>query len=98
MADEREFSVVAERSPVRRRSPAFLTDKSLTGEQIAGDREQACKSKNTKTHELTFHAVLSDGARELRFERLRAQYGSRKAAGRTWELGRIRKGHQAAQK
>ena len=38
MADEREFSVVAERSPVRRRSPAILTDKSLTGEQIVGKR------------------------------------------------------------
>jgi hypothetical protein len=74
MADEREFSVVAERSPVRRRSPAILTDKSLTGEQIAGDREQACNSQNTKLLELKFHAILlGDGAREVRFERLIAR-------------------------
>jgi hypothetical protein len=33
----------------------------------------ACKSKNAKTHELTFHAVLGDGTRELRFERLLAR-------------------------
>jgi hypothetical protein len=70
MADEREFSVVAERSPVRRRSPAILTDKSLTGEQIAGDRGQACNSRNTKTLELPFHAILSDGAKEMYFEHL----------------------------
>ena len=40
MAAEREFSLVAERSHIRRRSPAILTDKRLTGEQIAGDRGQ----------------------------------------------------------
>jgi hypothetical protein len=33
----------------------------------------ACKSKNTETHELAFHAVPGDGTRELRFERLLAR-------------------------
>jgi hypothetical protein len=30
----------------------------------------ACNFRNTKLAELTFHAVLRDGTRELRFERL----------------------------
>jgi hypothetical protein len=30
----------------------------------------ACQSKNTKLLELSFHAVVGDGTRELRFERL----------------------------
>jgi hypothetical protein len=29
-----------------------------------------CNSQNTKLPELTFHAVLGDEAREIRFERL----------------------------
>ena len=33
----------------------------------------ACKSRNTKLSELAFHAILNDGARELRFERLLAR-------------------------
>jgi hypothetical protein len=73
MTDGCEFSVAAERSRVRRRSPANLTDKSLTGEQTAGDRGRACKSKNTKLPALGFHAVVGDRAREVRFERLLAR-------------------------
>jgi hypothetical protein len=34
------------------------------------DTTSACQSQNTKLPELGFHAVLGDGARELRFERL----------------------------
>jgi hypothetical protein len=30
----------------------------------------ACDSRNTKTHELTFCAVLEDGLQEVRFERV----------------------------
>jgi hypothetical protein len=29
----------------------------------------ACKALNTKAHELTFHALLGDDLREVRFER-----------------------------
>jgi len=32
----------------------------------------ACESRNTKTHELAFHAVLGDDVREVRFERVLA--------------------------
>jgi hypothetical protein len=33
----------------------------------------ACNSKNTKLPELAFHASLSDGAQEMRFEHLAVQ-------------------------
>ena len=33
----------------------------------------ACWSRFTELHELSFHAVVGDGARELRFERLLAR-------------------------
>ena len=37
------------------------------------DTAIACWSRNTKLPELTFYAVLGDGDRELRFERLLAR-------------------------
>src|SRR3712207_3500301 len=36
---------------------------------VLGNYAPRCKSQNTKHLELRFHAVLGDGAREVRFER-----------------------------
>ena len=39
-------------------------------ESTQAERMAACNSRNTKLPELAFHAVLSDGAQEMRFEHL----------------------------
>jgi hypothetical protein len=43
---------------------------SVCGVIRRGGTAIACKSRNTKLPELAFHAILSDGAQEMRFEHL----------------------------
>jgi hypothetical protein len=44
-------------------TPTTAVTRGLSG-AFAGERGEACDSRNTKLPELTFHAVLGDGASE----------------------------------
>lgn len=54
--------------------PTPITNPSWLCSSCSGSREAACNSQNTKRLDITFHAVLGDGTREVRFERLLARH------------------------
>ena len=61
---------IAERSPRYCAQIMHFVERRCGSLLLSAGLVPTCNSRNTKTHELAFHAILSDGAKDIYFEHL----------------------------